>query len=79
MYWQLRFVREKLEGVEGDEPVASLKEVYFEDDGRMMGYADPCLFGSEDDWPATLSLRVAHAAALPVIDGTSVGSNDNGK
>lgn len=63
--WNFRFVRD--DASNGGEPWFALKEVQYEN-GKPVGYGDPCLGGESIEEIQWLTDRWSEASAKPVLD-----------
>lgn len=65
MNWEFRFVNIPSEN--GGEDWFELKEVYYNEDNSLMGYADACIGSETTDGVVQLTEWWAHAATKPPL------------
>lgn len=65
MFWNHRVIRFK---DETGEVFHKFAEVFYEDDGSLMGYHDPFMWSEDVDGMQELADRLLKATALPVLD-----------
>ena len=65
MTWEFRFVNTP--SVNGDDDWIELREVYYNDDGSLMGHADPCIGSETVDGTNQLVRWWLRASELPVL------------
>lgn len=72
MTWNYRVIRIKDEDQEGGYRY-EFAEVFYKDDGSLMGYADPFTFSETLEGLQQLADQLLVAAAQPVIDESEFG------
>ena len=72
MKWNHRIVRFKDDDVEGGYRY-EFAEVFYKEDGSLMGYADPFLWSETLDGLQELTDRLTEATTKPVIDREEFG------
>ena len=72
MTWNFRVVRFKDEDQEGGYR-HEFVEVFYNEDGSLMGYSDPYLYSETLEGMQELAARLSDAAANPVIDEEEFG------
>ena len=78
MYWNYRFVRESADE-EADEWI-ELKEVYYDTDNKIIGYADAHVGGLNEEQVKHVAERVLFASRQSILsdkDLTKIGGDDN--
>ena len=65
MFWNHRVIRFK---DETGEVFHKFAEVFYEDDGKLMGYHDPFMWSEDIVGMQELADRLLKATALPVLD-----------
>ena len=65
MYWNHRVIRFK---DETGDVLHKFAEVFYEDDGSLMGYHDPFMWSEDVDGMQELADHLLKASAQPVLD-----------
>lgn len=65
MFWNHRVIRFK---DESGDVFHKFAEVFYNDDGSLMGYHDPFMWSEDVDGMQELADRLLKATALPVLD-----------
>lgn len=78
MYWNYRFVRESADE-EADEWI-ELREIYYDDDNKVIGYAEASVGGMNVEQIKHVAERVLFASRQPILsdeDLPRIGVADN--
>lgn len=65
MTWEFRFVN--MPSTNGGEDWIELREVYYNDDGSLMGHSNPCVGSETVDGVSQLVRWWASAGELPIL------------
>lgn len=74
MFWNHRVIRFK---DESGDVFHKFAEVFYEDDGSLMGYHDPFMWSEDVDGMQELADRLLKATALPVLDESDFAEEVN--
>lgn len=70
MRWCYRFVRETAD--DESEEWIDLKEIYYDDDDKIIGYSDSSIGGLNEEEIRHVAQRVLFASRQPILDDTDL-------